>query len=146
MSESTAKLGQKVRVAVKALLDDGSVALQASKDKPLKLVLDPNNTIPGFAKAIVGMEPNETKKVTLSPDEAFGLYDPKDNVIVDNTELDGKTDYKIGDRVILKGPNSHSMPIIGWIEGMDKKGTSISRNHPLAGKTIHLTITLMTVS
>ena len=146
MSDITAKLGQKVRIAVKALLDDGSVALQASKDKPLKFILDPSNTIPGFAKAIIGMAPDETKKVTLPPQEAFGVYDPENTVQVDNRELDRMPNCKVGDRIILQGPSTYTKPIMGWIEKLDAKGATISRNHPLAGKTIHVTVTLMAVS
>ena len=113
MPTARAEIGKSVTVAVKALLDDGSIALQVDTDNPLNFVLDANqhNIITGLAEAVIGMVPNEHKKVTLPPQLAYGSYDPENTQSVKTRDLGRKADYKIGDRVILQQKDAKKTPI-----------------------------------
>jgi len=47
------------------------------KYEPLVVHLGKHDVVPGFEKALLGMKPGEEKRVTLSPTEAYGAYDPE---------------------------------------------------------------------
>ena len=45
--------------------------------KPLQFKVGSGQMIPGFDRGVIGMKVNETKNITIPPEEAYGEYDPE---------------------------------------------------------------------
>ena len=87
--------------------------LEKDSYAPLTLTLGQGSLIPGFEKALIGMKKGQTKKITLTPEEAYGLV--KDELIL--KELKRKiraTRYSIVSRSVFESAFSEK-PEIGKI-------------------------------
>jgi len=72
-----AQTGDLIEVDYIGTFDNGTEFDSSYKSgQPFSLILGSGGAIPGFDKALHCMEVNETKKFTLSPEEAYGEYDP----------------------------------------------------------------------
>ncbi|MHC4646970.1 MAG: FKBP-type peptidyl-prolyl cis-trans isomerase, partial [Planctomycetota bacterium] len=69
-----AKSGDTVKVHYKGKLNDGTVFANSSKREPFEFVIGGEQIIPGFEEAVVGMNPGESKTITVLADSAFGPY------------------------------------------------------------------------
>ena len=142
----TAEQGSRVKVAVTARLPDGSIALEATRESPLEFDLKPENTITGFAEALVGMKEGEKRSTTIPPHKAFGDYQPDHKLYIKRRHLSKDQNYSIGDNVTLLPQGEGGKEINGWIEKLDDREVVVNRNHRLAGKTLEIEIDLLAVS
>ena len=53
--------------------------------KPLQFKVGSGQMIPGFDRGVIGMKVNETKNITIPPEEAYGEYDPEKVNVVPRT-------------------------------------------------------------
>ncbi|HSF67718.1 MAG TPA: FKBP-type peptidyl-prolyl cis-trans isomerase [Nitrospiraceae bacterium] len=77
---------------------------------------------------IVGMKPGESKKVELSPEEGFGIYDDGKKMIVRTTLL--PTGAKKGD--IIQNALGDLATVVEVVDAT----AVLDHNHPLAGKPL----------
>lgn len=137
--------GRTVKVAILGKLEDGSVAMHSPRNNPLEFEYGKAALIRGFGDALRGMKPGERKKVTLSPQRAFGEYDKTKRVFVKKRYLTKGVEYAVGEQVSLLSPGAGGRMISGWIEKFDKDEVVINRNHRLAGKKLILEIEVLDV-
>ncbi len=67
-----AKSGDRVHVHYTGKLEDGSVFDTSEGREPLAFELGQGQVVPGFEKAVSGMEVGEKKEVEISSDQAYG--------------------------------------------------------------------------
>ncbi|MBD3231638.1 peptidylprolyl isomerase [Candidatus Dependentiae bacterium] len=140
---SKAKQGDKVKVHYTGKLDDDSI-FDSSKDRqPLEFVIGEKKVIPGFEKAVIGMEPGESKTIKLNPDEAYGQYRQDMVMEVEKAKLPPNLDPKVGQFLEVKQDNGQV--IIVQVTKVDEKNITIDANHPLAGKNLSFDIELIEI-
>ena len=69
-----AKNGDTVNVHYTGKFDDGEVFDSSVDREPLQFTIGNGNMIPGFEKAVLGMNPGESKTTKLPANEAYGEY------------------------------------------------------------------------
>lgn len=110
---------------------------------PLEFELGSGQVIKGFDDAIIGMSVEETKKVTIAPEDAYGL--PREDMIVvfkTNQFPEGMTPEP-GLMIELNNDQGGVIPAtITKVEGED---VTIDANHPLAGKTLIFDLRLVEI-
>lgn len=113
---------------------------EARTYEPLKFNVGQGQMIPGFEKAVIGMEKDETKTVTISADEAYGM--PKDDLI-----------YSTGVAIFADAPTKPVSGEIynfggaaGRIISLDDTNVTIDFNHELAGKDLTFKITVIDIA
>jgi len=82
-----AQSGNKVKVHYKGSLKDGTVFDTSRERDPLEFEIGGKQIIPGFEKAVEGMEPGETKEITIPSSEAYGEYDEKLRFVFDKDDI-----------------------------------------------------------
>jgi peptidylprolyl isomerase len=94
--------------------------------------------IPGFEKAVEGMELGEQKKVTISAESAYGERD--ENLIRDfpRTSLPENFEPEKGMIIGLQDQSGREIP--GTITNITENSITIDLNHPLAGKDLNFNI------
>jgi peptidylprolyl isomerase len=67
--------GHFVKVDYTGSLADGEVFDSSEGREPMEIEMGAGQVIPGFEQALMGMAENETKTVSLAPEEAYGERD-----------------------------------------------------------------------
>ena len=136
--------GDKVKIEYTGTFDDGSI-FDSSKNhgKPFEFVIGSSQVIPGFEKAITGMEKGEEKDIHLKPSEAYGEPNPKLIQKVPKDKLPKDPEPKEGMVLALKMPDGTQVP--ATIIKVEKETVTIDLNHPLVGKSLNFKIKLLEI-
>ncbi len=135
--------GRKVAVHYRGTLDDGEEFDSSQDREPLEFVVGQGDLIPGFEKAVIGMEPGQEKTVTLDPEDAYGAYE--DELVIEgprNSFPDGEIRVGQSFTVHLHGGEE----AVGRVLRVGGETVALDFNHPLAGKrlTFHLRVVSVT--
>ena len=137
------KEGVKVNISFEVKLETGEIVLKTEESQPIEIVVGAGNIPKTVENILIDMKEGKTKTIPLKPDEAFG---PKINdLIVDlpKEEFDTQVELAVGSRVSIDSPEGKKF--IGSILEVKDKEISVDFNHPLAGKNIVFTITLISI-
>ncbi|BFU96415.1 MAG: putative Peptidyl-prolyl cis-trans isomerase [Nitrospira sp.] len=93
--------------------------------------------LPALERAMAGMRRGDKAQIDLTPDQGFGPYDPRKKTIVSTSELPKGT--KPGD--ILEDQSGHQ----ATVTQMSETTAVVDFNHPLAGKPLIVTLTVLDV-
>lgn len=120
---------------------------------PLEFTVGKGTVIRGFDQALIGMNPGETKTVTVSPEDGYGL---RNETLV--REVDTATALAFIQNLDRMGTSRPRFfpgmePVFEYtfpgdivvhytFYNISEESTTIDQNHPLAGKDLVFTITL----
>jgi FKBP-type peptidyl-prolyl cis-trans isomerase 2 len=94
--------------------------------------------LPALERAVTGMRRGEKTEVKLSEDQAFGAYDSNKKTVVPTKEL--PAGIKTGDIVEDRKTGRQAT-----ITQMSETDAVMDYNHPLAGKPLLVTLTILDV-
>jgi peptidylprolyl isomerase len=128
------KKGDKVKVEYTGKFEDGEVFDKTEEGDSLEFTVGSGEIIPGFDKAVEGMELNEEKTVTVKPEEAYG--NREDNLIKEfpKDSLPKEFEPKKGTILTLRTQNGQTLP--ATILDITESNVILDLNHPLAGKNL----------
>jgi len=133
--------GDTIRVNYVGTLDDGEIFDSSEDHNPLTFTVGSGQTIDGFDQAVIGMQVGETRTITIQPEDAYGIKDDRYIVQVPKAALDENFSAELGKQVDLQTPNGHWIP--GIITAVGPDDVTVDINHPLAGKALTFTITVV---
>jgi len=111
--------------------EDGKI-IESSKGKaPLKYIHGNNQLIPGLERELTGMKVGEQKRVTVKPQDAYGLVDPNAFQEYPKEQIP-PNGLKVGAVLATKGPRA----IAARVHQIKEKTVVIDMNHPMAGRTL----------
>lgn len=135
--------GDLVTVSFQGVLEDGSVFDSSDEEEPLTFILGENEVLPGFERAVSGMEVGEQKTVTVPPEEGYGVHQPRlvEEVAIDN--LPGDLDLQVGNQLEVTAEDGNKFRLL--IINHDTDTVTLDANHPLAGCALTFQIELMEI-
>ena len=139
-----ASSGDTVRVHYTGTLQDGTQFDSSKGRDPLQFTVGAGQVVPGFDKAVSGMEVGETKTVTIDAKDAYGEPDPNQVVEVSKDQLPPDSNVSVGDQLQLGMQNGGSM--IVRVAEVNENSILLDANHPLAGEDLTFEITLDSVA
>ncbi|MEA3378120.1 MAG: peptidylprolyl isomerase [Nanoarchaeota archaeon] len=129
------KNGDKVKIEYTGKLEDGTVFDSSEKyGKPLEIEVGAKKLIKGFEDALIGMEENEEKEVTINPEDAYGQPNLQLRKKVPRGRLPKEPEPKKGMVLLIGTPDGRQFP--AKIIEISENEVSLDLNHPLAGKTL----------
>ncbi len=140
---SQAKPGDIVAVHYTGKLADGTIFDTSYSRAPLQLRIGDGKLIPGFEKAVIGMNKGEKKTVTIPSGEAYGARQDKAVVEMERKNLPLNFEPKIGQRLELTQEDDTN--VLVTVTAVTEKTITIDANHPLAGKELIFEIELVSV-
>lgn len=141
---SKVKEGDKVKVHYTGTLEDGSVFDSSRDREPLEFTLGEGQLIPGFEKAVVGMEEGDSTSVDIPSDEAYGERREDLEIEVNKEELPEEVDPQLGVQLQVKQNDSgRAIPV--QITKVTDDTVTLDANHPLAGKDLKFDIELIEI-
>ena len=139
------KKGDKITVEYEGTLEDGTVFDSTEKHgEPIEFEVGSGQLIRGFDNAVLGMEKDEEKEVTIKPEEAYGEHNPKLKKQIPITQLPNNEELKPGMMLMLTLPNE--MQFGALVSEMDDETVTLDLNHPLAGKTLNFKIKIINIA
>ena len=115
-----------------------------SKGKdPLEFKVGEGKIIKGFDEAVVGMEPEKEKDITLKPEEAYGIRHGQLVQEVPKQAFGDQFKGQIGMALGLKDPDGNVIHAL--ITKITDDKVTLDMNHPLAGKTLKFKIKVVEV-
>ncbi|MBW3003098.1 peptidylprolyl isomerase [Candidatus Woesearchaeota archaeon] len=141
------KEGDKVKVEYEGKFDDGTVfdsSTHGDHSHPLEFEVGAKQVIPGFEKAVIGMELNDEKEFSLEPAEAYGDINPEMVKKVPKEMLKDVPEPKPGMVLAMQAPNGMQFP--AKITEIGDKEITLDLNHPLAGKKLNFKIKVVGIN
>jgi len=140
-----AKKGDKVKVEYTGTYEDGEVFDSSEKHgKPLEFEVGAGQMIKGFDEAVLGMEKDEEKEITLEPKDAYGDADPKMFQKFPRENFPEGREPKTGMILMLRAQEGQQM--MAMISEVNDKEITLDLNHPMAGKTLNFKIKVVQIN
>ncbi len=138
-----AKKGDAVKVFYTGRLEDGTVFDTSEGHEPLVFTLGCKEVILGFEQAVLGMQPGESKTVTLSVDKAYGPHRPEKVAEVDRKDVPENIELVVGNYLELTRDEGDTFEVL--IADLTEKTVTLDANHPLAGQELTFEINLLEI-
>ena len=133
--------GDTVKVHYTGKLEDGSVFDSSLQRDPLEFTIGEGQIIPGFEKAVVGMEAGQNKTVQIESAEAYGPRYEEMVQVVERTQIPDDISLEVGAQLQANHPQGG--PIILTVTDLSDAEVTLDANHPLAGKDLTFEIELV---
>ncbi len=125
------------------LTDDEKEVLDSSDGMgPLEYLHGHNNLIPGLERELEGKSAGDAFKVSIKPEEGYGVYHDELVVKVDRNQFPDDAAIEVGMQFEAGGPNGSQVVTVTSVEA-DK--VTVDANHPLAGETLHFDVKVISV-
>jgi peptidylprolyl isomerase len=138
---ATAHEGDTVRIHYTGHLEDGTVFDTSEGRDPLEFVLGSGQVIPGFDRAVDGMEEGEEKTVTVPAADAYGPRRDELIVSVARSNLPADVDPEVGQRLQMSSPDGQTFQ--ATVANTSEEAIVLDANHPLAGQDLTFEIQLV---
>lgn len=138
-----AQKGDTVAVHYTGKLEDGEVFDSSREREPLEFEVGSGQVIPGFDRAVEGLEVGDSREVTLDPEEGYG--EPREDLVVDvdRDQFPQESEPEVGRQVqvqVAPGQNR-----VATITGIEDEAITLDLNHPLAGKPLTFDVELVEI-
>ncbi len=141
---SRAKSGDSVKIHYTGTLDDGQTFDSSRGREPLEFTLGAGQVIPGFDDAVTGMEIGETKKETISAEQAYGAHRDDMIIKVGKEQIPAGMNPEVGNRLAVQTRDGKQVPV--EVTEVTDEGLTLDANHPLAGKDLTFEIELVAIA
>lgn len=143
MPENTISDGSVVTMHYKLTLDDGQVVDSSEGSDPLAYLHGANNIVPGLESAMSGKESGESFNVEVEPEEGYG---PRHEQAVQKVPRAAfPADAQLEPGIQFQAQNENQQPVMGMILAVEDDTIVVDFNHPLAGRTLHFAIEVVSV-
>ncbi len=140
---SIAKDGDTVKVHYTGTLKNGEVFDTSKEREPLEFTLGQGQLIPGFEKAVIGLNVGDATKVDIPSAEAYG--DSREDLVlnVPKDQLPADVEPQVGMQLQVNQPDGQPVPV--RITDVKETELTLDANHPLAGQDLSFEIELVEV-
>jgi len=138
-----AKNGDTVKVHYKGKLKDGEIFDTSEGREPIKFTLGNGELIPGFEKAVLGMEPGESRTTEIASDEAYGPRFEEKVVEIEKERLPEHLNPEPGQKLQVQRDSGET--VIMTVTDVSESSVTLDMNHPLAGEDLFFEIELVEI-
>jgi FKBP-type peptidyl-prolyl cis-trans isomerase SlyD len=142
MTETIAE-GQVVGYRFTVRGEEGQLLAQSASDD-LAYYLHGKGTSPsGLEPHMAGRTPGEKFATTLKPDDAFGERDDSRQITVPREQFPQGAEIEPGLRIVADTPQGVTVSL--WVMDVKDDEVLLDLNHPLAGKTLHFEVEIVSI-
>lgn len=121
--------------------ENGETLDSTTREKPFSFISGQNQILPKLEEEIGTMIIGSKKTIILSPEEAYGEYQPESIQVVNRTNFPEGTQLEEGMEFVANTPDGQQMPFV--ITQIDGDNITLDFNHPLAGETLTFELELL---
>lgn len=138
-----AKDGDNVRVHYTGKLTDGHVFDSSVGGDTLQFTIGTGQLIAGFDRAVVGMQPGDTKTVLIPAVEAYGPYKNELVFSVGRDTIPSHVTPEVGHRYQIRQQDGAAAVVV--VTAVSDTNVTLDGNHELAGKDLSFEIQLVEI-
>ena len=132
-----------VTLHLSLMLEDGTVAESTFDDEPLTFTMGDGTLVHGLELGLYGLRPGDSQRLTLYPEQAFGLRDPDKVHRLPRADFGADIELEPGLIVGFETPEGEELP--GAVLSLDADSVEVDFNHPLAGRNIIFEVEIIDV-
>ncbi|MFL5354893.1 peptidylprolyl isomerase [Archangium sp.] len=132
-----------VSIEYRLHLGDGKTIDESDPGEPLVYLHGHEQIVPGLEKALEGKKVGESLKVTVTPEDGYGEYDPDGVEEVPREDFPPDMELEAGG--IVSATDEEGDEVDFLVKEVRPKTVVVDFNHPLAGKTLHFEVTVREV-
>ena len=117
---------------------DGEVLDSSEEHGPLAYIQGHGQMIPGLETALEGKSQGESFKVTVEPEQAYGVFDEELVQTLSRDDFQGVDKLEVGMQFEAQDPEGDDRVVT--IASLDGDEVTVDGNHPLAGETLNFEI------
>ncbi|MEM1271874.1 MAG: peptidylprolyl isomerase [Bacteroidota bacterium] len=140
---SKAKSGDTVRVHYTGTLDDGTQFDSSAGREPLEFTLGAGSVIPGFDKAVTGLETGESTTVRIPANEAYGERRDDLTVEIPRAQVPDHIPLELGIQLQVGTNDGGAMAMT--IADVSETTVTLDGNHQLAGEALTFELELVEI-
>ncbi|MCQ2118331.1 MAG: peptidylprolyl isomerase [Bacteroidales bacterium] len=130
------------------LVVEGKLTDKATQERPLDYIQGTSMLLPEFEKNLEGKEPGDRFEFTLNPEEGYGTVDP--NMVLDLPKSAFAVEGVVREELLVVGNvipmlSNIGTVVQGTVREIKDDVVTMDFNHPLAGKVLNFSGTVLTV-
>ncbi len=98
------------------------------------------NIVAGLENALSGKSVGDKVDVVVSPEEGYGLRNPDAVQQVPRDAFPPEAEVVVGAQFVMQGEGGQVIPV--WVIGVEGDSVTLDANHPLAGQTLHFSVSI----
>lgn len=122
---------------------EGAVVDSSAGGEPLEYVQGEGRIIPGLEQEIASCSQGDKKHVTVVPEQGYGLASSELVQKVPRSVFKDMQGLEVGAVVSGQAPGGMFRAVV---TALDDSEVTLDLNHPLAGKTLHFDVEVVSVS
>ena len=138
----TAKSGDRVRVHYTGMLRGGEVFDSSREREPIEFTIGAGEVITGFEEAVAGMQPGDSREVTIPAEQAYGPKKDELKLEVGRSDLPENMDVAVGQQLQLQ---QGERQFIVRVAEISEEQVVLDANHPLAGQDLKFELELVEI-
>ena len=120
--------------------ETGSLLESSEGQEPLTYLHGVGNIIPGLEASLEGKSAGASLKVSVPPEEGYGVWDQEKVVDIPKSQFSGVDTVEAGMQFSVQSEAGEEVVTVSKVEG---EMVTIDANHPLAGKTLTFDVTIV---
>ena len=108
--------------------------------QPLEFIIGKGQIIPGLENALVGMSEGENGEINVPASEAYGEVNAEALQTLPKEQFEG---VDLTEGMTLYGQGEDGQTVQVTVKSFDDKEVNVDFNHPLAGKDLVFTVTVL---
>lgn len=135
----TVAAGDNISVYYTGTFQNGTVFDSNVGKQPLNFTVGSGELIKGFDEGVIGMKVNQTKNITLTPEEGYGLVNQSLIISVPKSVFGNQT-ISVGMQISNRN-GQH-----GTVTEVNATNVTVDFNNPMAGKTLIFEIKVVAIN
>ncbi len=138
----TINQGKTFSITYTLTLNNGETIDSNVDAEPLTFTQGSNEIIPGLEQAVAGRKAGENFKVSVQPEDGYGVVSEEAFIEVPKEHLPPEA-WEIGAQLTAVGPEGQEL--YGVVIELAGEIAKLDFNHPLAGEVLHFDVTILGV-
>jgi len=135
--------GSRVTLHFSIRLPGGEEVDSTWSRRPATFEVGDGNLLPGFEKALFGLEPGATRQFTIAPEDGFGMPHPDNVQTLDRTAF--PADMTLEEGLVVSFADAARAELPGVVKRIDGEQVEVDFNHPLAGRSLIFDVQIIRV-
>jgi FKBP-type peptidyl-prolyl cis-trans isomerase SlyD len=131
-----------VLIHYKVANTEGEVLDSSEGDEPLAYIHGQGSIVPGLEQALIGKKAGDKVKITVSPEDGYGVHEPEKVQTVPRNAFDTETQIEPGMQFQAEGDDGE---VVVTVTEVTDDEVTVDANHPLAGQTLHFEVEVVSV-
>jgi len=137
------RAGSEIEMHFRLSLDNGFVVDDTHQDETFLFTLGDGSILPSLEDALNGLTEGAIEKISLSPENAYGVVDPDNFMEMSRKDFPDEMNLEVGVVVGFSSPSGEEVP--GTIIELEAEKVLVNFNHPLADQTVIFDVEILAV-